>query len=60
LKQGASLSFQDIIAYLRSIGASVLQLPERLEIIDSIPRTKIGKVDKKLLKEDISKKLGLH
>jgi len=60
LKAGASLSFQDLIAYLRSIGASVLQLPERLEIIDSIPRTKIGKVDKKLLKEDISKKLGLH
>jgi non-ribosomal peptide synthetase component E (peptide arylation enzyme) len=59
LKEGASLSFQELIAYLRSIGVSVLQLPERLEIIDAIPRTKVGKTDKKVLKEDIRKKLGL-
>lgn len=58
LKEGASLSFQDLIAFLRGIGASVLQLPERLEIIDAIPLTKIGKADKKALKEDIEKKLG--
>ncbi len=59
LKEGTSLSFQDLVAYLRSIGASVLQLPEHLEIIDTIPRTKVGKADKKVLKEDIRKKLGL-
>ncbi len=60
LKEGTSLAFQDLVAYLRGIGASVLQLPERLEIIDSIPRTNVGKADKKLLKEDIRKKLGLQ
>ncbi len=59
LKEGASLTFQELVAYLRSLGASVLQLPERLEIMDAIPRTKIGKADKKTLKEDIRRKLGL-
>jgi non-ribosomal peptide synthetase component E (peptide arylation enzyme) len=58
LKDGASLSLEELIAYLRGIGASVLQLPERLELIDSIPLTKVGKADKKVLKEDIQRKLG--
>jgi non-ribosomal peptide synthetase component E (peptide arylation enzyme) len=60
LKDGTSLSFDELIAYLRSIGASVLQLPERIEFIDAIPLTNVGKADKKALKEDIKKKLGLQ
>jgi non-ribosomal peptide synthetase component E (peptide arylation enzyme) len=58
LKEGARLSFEELVAYLRGIGASVLQLPERMEIIDAMPLTKVGKTDKKVLKEDIAKKLG--
>jgi 2,3-dihydroxybenzoate-AMP ligase len=58
LKDGESLSLEELVAYLRGIGASVLQLPERLELIDSIPLTKVGKADKKVLKEDIQRKLG--
>jgi 2,3-dihydroxybenzoate-AMP ligase/mycobactin salicyl-AMP ligase len=57
LEEGASLSFEELVIYLKGIGASVLQLPERLEIIDSIPLTKVGKADKKALKEDIQRKL---
>ncbi len=57
LKPGTTLTFDDLIAYLKGIGASVLQLPERVEFIESIPLTKIGKVDKKVLKEDIKKRL---
>jgi 2,3-dihydroxybenzoate-AMP ligase len=60
LKAGTTLTFSDLIAYLKSIGASVLQLPERLEVIESIPLTKIGKADKKALKEDIKRKLGVQ
>jgi 2,3-dihydroxybenzoate-AMP ligase len=59
LKAGTALTFSDLVAYLKSIGASVLQLPERLEFIESIPLTKIGKADKKILKEDIKMKLGI-
>lgn len=58
LKDGARLSFEELVAYLKGIGASVLQLPERMEIIDAMPLTKVGKTDKKVLKEDIAKKLG--
>lgn len=59
LKEGVqSLSLQDLVAFLRNSGASVMQLPERLEIIDRIPLTGVGKADKKVLKEDIKKKLG--
>jgi 2,3-dihydroxybenzoate-AMP ligase/mycobactin salicyl-AMP ligase len=57
LKEGANLALEELVTYLKGIGASVLQLPERLELIDSIPLTKIGKADKKALKEDIQRKL---
>ena len=55
---GSEVSFSDIISFLKAKGASVLQLPERIEVTDSIPLTKVGKVDKKALREDIKKRLG--
>jgi non-ribosomal peptide synthetase component E (peptide arylation enzyme) len=59
LKENADLTFEELITHLKAIGASVMQLPERVEFIDSIPLTNIGKADKKALKEDIAKKLAL-
>ena len=59
LKPGTSLTFEELISYLKSVGASVFQLPERVEFIDPIPLTKVGKVDKSALKEDIKKRLGI-
>jgi len=56
-KSGARLSFEKIIAHLKEKKASVLQLPERIEFIESMPFTKAEKVDKKFLREDIEKKL---
>ena len=58
-KSHASLSFDDIITFLKGAGASVMQLPERIEFVSAIPLTKIGKADKKMLKEDIMKKQKL-
>ncbi|MCX5807325.1 MAG: AMP-binding protein [Proteobacteria bacterium] len=60
LKEETTLSFEELIAYLRNSGASVMQLPERIEFIDKIPLTNVGKADKKVLKEDIRKKLGMN
>ncbi len=57
LKPEATLTFEAIIAFLKERGASVQQLPERIEFIDQLPVTKVGKVDKKALREDINKKL---
>jgi non-ribosomal peptide synthetase component E (peptide arylation enzyme) len=42
---------------LKELGTSVLQLPERIEIIDSMPLTKAGKLDKRVLREDVKSKL---
>jgi len=56
-KPRANLSFEKIIAYLKERKASVLQLPERIEFIETMPFTKAEKVDKNLLKEDITRKL---
>jgi non-ribosomal peptide synthetase component E (peptide arylation enzyme) len=59
LKPELTLSFEELIAYLKSSGASVLQLPERVEFISQMPLTNIGKVDKKILLADIREKLGI-
>ena len=40
---GAKLTFDEVISFLRGKGASVLQLPERIEFVDSMPLTKVGK-----------------
>lgn len=58
LKLGAMLTFEEIIDFLKKKGASMQQLPERIEFIDALPLTKVGKIDKKVLKEDIKKRLG--
>jgi 2,3-dihydroxybenzoate-AMP ligase len=35
----------------------VQQLPERIEFVTELPVTKVGKIDKKALREDIKNKL---
>jgi 2,3-dihydroxybenzoate-AMP ligase len=56
-KPGAEMKLEGIVSYLKGKGASVLQLPERIELIDELPMTKVGKVDKKGLREVIKKKM---
>jgi len=56
-KSGTQLTFDEIISFLRGQKASVLQLPERIEFIDTMPYTGAQKMDKKSLQEDIAKKL---
>ncbi|MEI9477618.1 MAG: AMP-binding protein, partial [Deltaproteobacteria bacterium] len=53
LKAGKNVTFEEMITFLKSKGASVLQLPERIEFVDRIPLTNIGKTDKKALRDDI-------
>ncbi len=52
-----SLTLEEIIVFLKSNGASVQQLPERIEVIEELPMTKVGKVDKKTLRDDIRQKI---
>jgi 2,3-dihydroxybenzoate-AMP ligase/mycobactin salicyl-AMP ligase len=58
LKSGVELDFEAMISFLNTRGASVLQLPERVEIVDAMPYTKADKIDKRALVEDIEKKMN--
>ena len=51
------LTLEDITSFMQEKGVAVYKLPERLEIIDAIPRNPVGKILKNLLREDIKKKL---
>ena len=46
-----------MISFLKGQGASVLQLPERIEFIDELPYTKAEKIDKQALVKDIKMKI---
>jgi non-ribosomal peptide synthetase component E (peptide arylation enzyme) len=57
LKPGLEMGFEAMISYLKDRGASVLQLPERVEFIDAMPYTKAEKIDKRALVEDIKRRI---
>jgi 2,3-dihydroxybenzoate-AMP ligase/mycobactin salicyl-AMP ligase len=56
-RPGATLTFEDVIAFLKGQNAAVLQLPERIEFVDSMPLTKAEKLNKQALRKDIEQKL---
>ena len=51
----AKPTLDEMVSFLKSEGASVLQLPERVELVSSMPLTKVGKIDKKALEGKIKK-----
>jgi non-ribosomal peptide synthetase component E (peptide arylation enzyme) len=44
---------------MKEKGLAVYKIPERVEIMDAIPRNAVGKILKKKLREDIRKKLSV-
>jgi acyl-CoA synthetase (AMP-forming)/AMP-acid ligase II len=46
LRPGASLSFDTMVDRLRDSGLATYKLPERLEVVDALPTTASGKVQK--------------
>jgi acyl-CoA synthetase (AMP-forming)/AMP-acid ligase II len=53
----ATLTLDDLTALLTEKGVAKYKFPERMEIIDAIPRNPVGKIMKKTLREDIIAKL---
>ncbi|KAF1678246.1 (2,3-dihydroxybenzoyl)adenylate synthase [Bacillus sp. SKDU12] len=47
----------ELKAFLRERGLAAYKIPDRIEFVDSFPRTGVGKVSKKALREAIAKKL---
>lgn len=57
LRKGASLDFAQLSTFLAQQRIARFKLPERLELVDSLPSTAVGKISKKHLREDIKRKL---
>ena len=51
LRDGAELSFADMVAFLADQQMARQYIPERLEIMDALPRTPSGKIQKFRLRE---------
>jgi non-ribosomal peptide synthetase component E (peptide arylation enzyme) len=54
---GAQLDFDAVIAFLRGEKAAVLELPERIEFVETMPYSGVQKIDKQALREDIRRKV---
>ena len=55
LRPGASLDLTSLRARMTEAGVAAYMLPERLELCDEIPKTQVGKIDKKALRERVAR-----
>ncbi|MFI6277217.1 (2,3-dihydroxybenzoyl)adenylate synthase [Streptomyces sp. NPDC050988] len=50
VREGHTLALEDVSAALTARGLAAFKIPERLEILDDLPHTPVGKPDKKVLR----------
>jgi acyl-coenzyme A synthetase/AMP-(fatty) acid ligase len=51
-----SVTLEELKAYLLDEGLAIQKMPERLEVVDDMPTTATGKIQKHLLRKDIAAK----
>jgi 2,3-dihydroxybenzoate-AMP ligase len=57
LRPGETVDLPTLSAYLDERGVARFKWPERIEVVDALPVTNVGKVDKKKLRDDIASKI---
>ncbi|MBT2515419.1 (2,3-dihydroxybenzoyl)adenylate synthase [Arthrobacter sp. ISL-30] len=57
LKPGASLTLAEVQESFRQTGVAAFKIPEKLVVVDEILTTKVGKINKKLLRENVAQLL---
>jgi 2,3-dihydroxybenzoate-AMP ligase len=57
LREGESLTFEELIAFLRSLQIASYKLPERLEVVAQFPLSPVGKILKRELRDAIAARL---
>ena len=57
LHPGRTLDFDELVAFLRAQKIAAFKLPERLEIVDALPTSPVGKIMKRELRDRIAAKL---
>lgn len=55
---GKGLTLEELRIFFAGMDISKHKCPERIEIVDKLPRTESGKIQKFLLKQDLKNKLG--
>ena len=50
-RPGATVRLEEVQSHLLSCGWARWQLPDRVEIVDALPKTSVGKFDKKVLRQ---------
>jgi acyl-CoA synthetase len=58
LRPGRSLALEALVAHLRERGVSPESWPERLVVLDELPRASGGKIAKSVLRDDVRKRLA--
>ena len=56
VRPGASVDLESVRSVMQAAGVARYKWPERLEQVDELITTKVGKIDKKALREDITAK----
>jgi non-ribosomal peptide synthetase component E (peptide arylation enzyme) len=51
-------TLEQLAGHMKAIGLAKFKWPERVEVIDTLPLTRIGKVDKAKLREDLRQRLA--
>lgn len=54
IPRGTVPSMRELSAFLRERGVAQFKIPDRIELIDQFPKTGVGKVDKRRLREHIA------
>ena len=54
------LSVAELGSFLVGVGLAKFKLPERIEIVESFPVTRVGKIDKPALRQLIAEKLRIE
>jgi 2,3-dihydroxybenzoate-AMP ligase len=57
IRPGSTLTLEEVRAALSGAGVATFKWPERLEVVDELQTTKVGKIDKKALREDVAQRL---
>jgi 2-hydroxy-7-methoxy-5-methyl-1-naphthoate---CoA ligase len=58
LRSGATLTLGELRASMEEVGVARYKLPARLVVVDALPTTGVGKIDKKALRSDIAGRLA--
>jgi 2,3-dihydroxybenzoate-AMP ligase len=57
IPRDASLKATELRAFLRERGVAAFKIPDRIEFVDSFPKTPVGKINKRELRKRITEKL---